>query len=128
MVRDGAVCLVQRGSEPLKGYWSLPGGAVELGETVTDALCREVLEETGLTAVMERFLGFRDAIERDEAGHVRFHFVVFYYLARPDEGILRPGDDAAATAWVPLHRLEQYPTTESVRQCLIWAGYWRDTP
>lgn len=122
ILRDGAVCLIERGAEPFKGYWGMPGGAVELGETVTESLRREVQEETGLTVEVERFLGYRDAIERDEAGRVRYHFVIFYYLVRPVGGTLQAADDAAAAAWVPLGELDRYRLTDSVRQCLRWAG------
>lgn len=123
LLQGGAVCLVQRAAEPFRGYWGLPGGAVELGETVADALRREVQEETGLTVELERFLGFRDAIERDADGRVKFHFVIFYYLARPTGGTLQAADDAAAAAWVPLADLHRHRITDSVRQCLAWAGY-----
>ncbi|MFO7173270.1 MAG: NUDIX hydrolase [Bacillota bacterium] len=119
---DGKILLVRRGTEPFKGYWGLPGGAVELGETVEAALCREVAEETGLQVTVERLLGYKDAITREDDQRVRFHYVVLYFLARPAGGDLRPGDDAAEAAWVDPDRLEADRVTDSVWQCLEWAG------
>jgi ADP-ribose pyrophosphatase YjhB (NUDIX family) len=85
---DGSprVLLIRRGQEPLKGEWSLPGGAVELGETLEEAVRREVLEETGLVVepvdVVEAF----DRIARDEAGRVRYHYVLVDFLCRVKDG------------------------------------------
>lgn len=95
---------------------------MELGETVAQALVREVAEETGLLVEPVRLLGYKDAISRDGSGRVRYHYVILFYLARPVGGELRAGDDAAAAAWVPLANLGRYPLTDSVAECLRWAG------
>ncbi|MFO7273770.1 MAG: NUDIX hydrolase [Bacillota bacterium] len=122
LIRDGdRVLLVQRATPPLQGYWGLPGGRVELGETVQEALLREVREETGLEVAVERYLGYMDAIDRDEAGRVRFHYVVHYFAARPAGGTLAAADDAADVRWVALSELERLPVTDSVYLCLDWA-------
>ncbi len=76
------VLLVRRAQEPLKGQWSLPGGAVELGETLEEAICREVLEETGLVVQALDLVEAFDRISRDDSGRVRFHYVLVDFLCR----------------------------------------------
>lgn len=121
LIRDGdRVLLVQRAAPPLQGHWGLPGGRVELGETVEQALVREVREETGLHVAVERYLGYIDAIDRDEAGRVRYHYVVHYFTARPAGGDLRAADDAADARWVALSELDDLPLTDAVQLCLNW--------
>ncbi len=115
---NGSILLVRRGTEPFKGFWGLPGGGVELGESVAEALAREVAEETGLMVQVERFLYYQDAIARDAAGRVQYHYVIFYFLAKPTGGALQAGDDAAAAAWVPVADLDSLPLTDSVRRAL----------
>lgn len=127
LIHDGArVLLIERASEPFKGYWGLPGGAVELGETVAEALRREVAEETGLQIELEQLLGYKDAISRDPDGQVRYHYVVFYYLARPAGGRLQPASDAAGARWVDPRTLDGLRVTDSVSECLRWAGLVAD--
>lgn len=121
LIRDGdRLLLVQRATPPLQGYWGLPGGRVELGETVEQALLREVQEETGLQVAVERYLGYIDAIERDEAGRVRYHYVVHYFTARPQGGTLAAADDAADARWVGLAELVGLNVTDAVQLCLDW--------
>jgi 8-oxo-dGTP diphosphatase len=94
-----SVLLIRRGHEPLKGEWSLPGGAVELGETLEEAIVREVLEETGLEievlAVVEAF----DRISRDGEGRVRYHYVLVDFLCRATGGALACATDATEARW-----------------------------
>ena len=120
VVSDGErVLLVKRGGEPFRGWWGLPGGAVELGETVAEALRREVREETGLEIEIERFLTYKDAVNRDEDDRIRFHYVILFFAARPVAGTLRANDDAAEAVWVPRDQLGRYrlvPGTEQVLQ------------
>lgn len=94
------VLLVRRAFPPRQGQWSLPGGRVELGESLVAAVRREVLEETGIEVVVGPIVEAFDRIHHDEAGRVRYHFVIVDFLCRPCGGALRPGDDAADARWV----------------------------
>jgi ADP-ribose pyrophosphatase YjhB (NUDIX family) len=107
VVLDGErVLLVRRGQEPLKGEWSLPGGAVELGETLEAAVCREVLEETGLEVEPVRVVEVLDRISRDAEGRVEYHYVLVDYACRVRGGVLGSGSDASDARWVSLEKLE----------------------
>ena len=91
------VLLIRRGQEPLKGEWSLPGGAVELGETLEDAICREVLEETGLLVETVDVVQAFDRISRDDEGRVRYHYVLIDFLCRIKAGCPPPDPIVCAT-------------------------------
>src|SRR4029079_13368615 len=102
-VLDGdGVLLVKRGHAPLKGQWSLPGGGVEVGETLEQAVAREVLEETGVVIEVGPMVEVLDRISRDIDGRVDHHFVLIDFAARASGGLLRSGSDADDAAWVPL--------------------------
>ncbi len=105
-VHDERILLVRRGRGPAAGEWSVPGGRVEPGETLHEAVVREVGEETGLEVVVTGFLGWVERIgDEDEAGG--YHFVILDFAVDPLEPDADPvaGDDAAEVAWVPLHEL-----------------------
>ncbi len=99
IVREGRILLIKRGQEPNKGYWSFPGGRIKLAETICEAVGREVQEETGLTIEPERVFQVYDWIGRDEAGNVRFHYLVNYVLCRYVSGEATAGSDAANVGW-----------------------------
>jgi len=99
IVEQGKVLLVQRGSEPLKGHWSLPGGLVEVGESLHAAVVREVTEETGLLVEPVELVELLDRIYRD-GDRVRYHYVIADYLCRVTGGSLQAASDAAAARWV----------------------------
>ena len=108
------VLMVRRGQEPLKGEWSLPGGAVELGETLEAAVAREVREETSLDVVVGPVLEVLDSIRRDANGRAEYHYVIVDYACRVRAGTpAEPvrGTDAADVRWVPLGDLERYRVT-----------------
>ena len=109
--RPGEVLLVKRAREPMAGYWSLPGGKQEFGETMEEAARRELREETGLAA---RTLAFAEIVEpmaRAADGSVERHFVLGVFACHDFEGEPVAGDDAAAVAWTGLGRLESLAIT-----------------
>ncbi len=115
VVLDGErVVLVRRAHPPRQGEWSLPGGKVELGESLTDAVRREVREETGLEVEVGPLVECFDRVHRDDAGGVRYHFVIADYLCRPIGGTLRPGDDAADAVWASREALAGYAVNAHV--------------
>jgi ADP-ribose pyrophosphatase YjhB (NUDIX family) len=91
----GRVVLVKRAHEPLKGMWNLPGGGLELGETLVAACAREVQEETGLAVEVGPVIEVFDRIMYDETGAVQYHFVLVDYVCRPIAGTVRCGSDAS---------------------------------
>lgn len=99
VVEDGRVLLVRRGTEPLKGHWSLPGGLVEVGEALSSAVVREVREETGLIVEPVELIEILDRIHR-EGERVRYHYVIADYLCRVVGGALQAASDADAVRWV----------------------------
>ena len=102
VVQDGRVLLIRRGRQPMLGMWTLPGGALETGETILEGVVREVLEETGLTVRPLELLALLDRIVRDESGAVEFHYVLMDWLCEVAEGetALKAGSDALEAAWV----------------------------
>ena len=105
------ILLVERGKEPLKGYWSLPGGALETGETLEQGVIREVREETGLEVKPLRVLEIFERIMRDPQGAPEYHYVLIDYVCRVTGGSLRAADDASRAAWVAQDRLSAYRIT-----------------
>jgi ADP-ribose pyrophosphatase YjhB (NUDIX family) len=112
IVDDGKVVLIRRRYEPLKGRWSLPGGTLELGETLECGAAREVLEETGLRVEVGPLVEVFDRIMLDEERRVRYHFVLVDYLCRPVGGTLQAGSDVDAAVLVAQTSLGDYDLTE----------------
>jgi ADP-ribose pyrophosphatase YjhB (NUDIX family) len=100
IVRDGRALIVRRGHEPRKGEWSLPGGTVELGEALEDAVRREMKEETGLDVQIGAIIEVLDRIHRDADGRVRYHFVIVDYVCTAPAGEPVAGSDAEAVTWI----------------------------
>lgn len=94
VVHEGRVLLIRRGKQPLLGRWVVPGGTLELGETLEEALVREVAEETGLEVRPLAFLTAFDRIQRDEDGRVLYHYVILDYLCERLSGEPRANSDA----------------------------------
>jgi ADP-ribose pyrophosphatase YjhB (NUDIX family) len=99
IVDQGRVLLVQRGKEPMKGRWTIPGGLIEIGEMLSEAVVRETLEETGLEVEPIELVELLDRIHRQD-GRVRYHYVIADYLCRLVGGALSAASDADAVRWV----------------------------
>ena len=112
IVRDGQVLLVRRRYEPLAGRWSLPGGTLELGETLEAGVAREMREETGLEIEVGPVIEVFDRIMLDEERRVQYHFVLVDYLCRPIGGELRAGSDVDSARFVDPAALAPYDLTE----------------
>ena len=108
IVDAGRVLLSRRGSPPLEGQWSLPGGVVELGETLRAAAAREALEETGLIVEVGEVIEVLDRIIPGEGGAPQYHYVLIDFLCRKRGGELRAGSDAAEVAWAGEDQFGQY--------------------
>jgi 8-oxo-dGTP diphosphatase len=121
IVQDGQVLIVKRKYEPLAGQWSLPGGGVELGETLEDSIVREMLEETGLDIEVGPVIEVFDRITRDDDGTVRYHFVLVDYLCWPVGGELRASSDVADARFVDPADLPQYKLTAKANDVIARA-------
>jgi len=125
VVRDGRALIIRRGKEPLFGRWTVPGGTVELGETLEEALVREMEEETGLHVEPVEILTVFDRIQRED-GRVVYHYVIVDYLCRWRSGEARAASDALEVAWTSAAELPGYDlpakALEVVRGALLKGG------
>jgi len=122
IVHDAHVLVVRRATEPLKGQWSIPGGALELGEKLRDGLAREVREETGLNVEVGTVLDVFDSIFPDSAGRTQYHYVLVDFLCRPISGTLRADSDVSDARWVSSAELDalgmKQVTVDVIRKAL----------
>ena len=118
VIAQGRIVLVKRAHAPLKGEWNLPGGGVELGETLQEACSREVLEETGLEVRVGSVIEVFDRIIRDDSGAVEYHFVLVDYLCRVVGGTLRSGSDASEIALADPFDLDAFGLNEKARHII----------
>ena len=119
ILREGKILLEQRGNEPAKGQWTIPGGVVEVGESLEDAVLRETREETGLEAEKTRLIDVVDQVHRDKEGKIEYHYVIIDYVVNVKAGEPKPASDAAALKWVPISEGEGYDLTPSFRRFFI---------
>ena len=114
IVLDGdCVLLVKRAHEPLKGEWSVPGGVVDVGETLEEAIRREVREETCLEVEVGPIVDVLDRIRYDPNGRVKFHYVLIDFLCRPLSGTLQCASDAEEAAWAKRAHLDRYGVADA---------------
>jgi ADP-ribose pyrophosphatase len=118
VMKDDKILLVKRHQEPHKGEWAIPGGSVKLGETLQGAVEREVREETGLVVNAKDPMHVFDLIERDEQGHLRFHYVIVDLRAEYVAGTLHPSDDAIDAQWFSPKEIKDIRITETTKEFL----------
>jgi len=115
------VLLVQRGKAPNKGQWSIPGGKQRLGETVMQAVHRELLEETGVKIKQAALLDVVDVIMQDDNGKIQYHYTLVDYQAEWLSGECRSGDDADAVKWVSFDELNSVGLLDKTRDIILKA-------
>ena len=121
IVRDGKVLVVRRARLPASGVFSLPGGVVEVGETLTEAVVREVREETGLEIEPVALAGYREAITRDAGGRVERHFVILPFAARWIAGEPTLNEELSEARWVDPAEVATLPTTPGLAEIVAAA-------
>ena len=118
VIRGDKVLLVKRCNPPGKGLWSIPGGCIELGETLQEAAERELKEETGVAIRARKPVYTFDVIDRDDQGRIRFHYVIVDLLADYVSGNPSPRSDACGARWVTAQELEELPMSRTTREVL----------
>ena len=121
IVHEGRAVIVQRGTEPLKGQWSVPGGALEIGETLRQCAIREALEETGLQVEAGEVLEVFDAIYLEPDGRILYHYVLIDFACKLLGGELKAGGDAVQAKWVTAEELAKYEVAETARKVITKA-------
>ena len=119
VVRDGRALIIKRAHEPRKGEWSLPGGLLELGESLQDAICREIKEETNLEVVVGPIIETFDRVHHDDAGRIRYHFVIVDFVCWPGAGEAVPGSDADDVAWVTADQIDEYQVNAHAKDVIL---------
>jgi len=121
IIRDGKVLLVRRARHPARNLYTLPGGAVEIGETLTDAVAREVREETAIEIELVGLAGHREVIVRDMQGRIERHFVIMCYAARWRSGEAVLNDELDDARWLTPGELQSLSTTEGLAEIVAAA-------
>ena len=114
ILHEDKVLLVRRGQSPSFGKWSLPGGLVELGESTREAIAREIMEECGIGIRVVDVAGVLDRVVHDDAGRVRYHYVLVDYLAYPESLDVVAGSDAGDAQWFDIERVAGLDTTQGL--------------
>jgi len=125
--KGDSILLVERGKQPLKGYWSIPGGLLEVGEQLAEAVVREVREETGLEVKPVSVVEIFERILRDTKGTAEYHYVLIDYLCKVTGGELKASDDAANVEWVRRKDLGARKVTEGTLDVIERAFVKKDS-
>lgn len=123
VVRGSCVLLVRRGTEPSMGEWSIPGGMIELGESLKDGIRREVAEETGLRVRPMETIAVVDRVQKN-GRRVRYHYVLIDYVCLPAGGRLRSGSDVLDARWVERNELPSYELRPETAAVIADAFKW----
>lgn len=119
VVLGGKALIIKRAHEPRKGEWSLPGGLLELGESLQDAVLREIKEETNLDVEVGPVIETFDRVHRDDDGRIRYHFVIVDFVCWPKGGAAMPGSDADAVAWVTAAEIDDYSVNAHAKAVIL---------
>ena len=123
VIKDDRVLLVRRGKPPAFGEWAIPGGSVELGESLEQAVERELREETGITVRAGEICHTFEAVKRDDDGRVRFHYVIIDLMAEYLSGEPVPASDATEAAWLTLAELKDRNINTTTLELLSKLGF-----
>ena len=123
VIDDDRILLVRRAKAPSEGEWAIPGGSVELGETLRKAAECEVLEETGVTIQAKDLVYTFESIQRDDHGGIRFHYIILDYLADYLDGEPEPRDDALDARWVATSQIDQLMVNPTTKKLLRKIGF-----
>jgi 8-oxo-dGTP diphosphatase len=118
VISHGRALLIKRGHPPLEGEWSIPGGTLEVGETLLEGVRRELAEECGIEVRVLDLIEVFERVFRDEAGKVRYHFVILDYLCEAISGEPRAGSDVVDVAWATETELERYSLTPTATRVI----------
>jgi ADP-ribose pyrophosphatase len=126
VIREGRILLVKRASSPGKGFWAIPGGLVELGETVREAAEREILEETGITVRAKEAFYLFDFIDRDPEGGIKYHYIIIDFLADYLGGEPKAADDVSDARWVSPEEAAALNLSPTTRKLLEQMGFIKE--
>jgi len=121
IISNHRALLIRRGSPPLEGHWSIPGGLLEIGETLMEGVKRELHEETGIEVRPLDLIEVFERIELDGSGRARYHYVVLDYLCEAISGQARAGSDVTHVAWASAEELPQYSLSSTATRVILKA-------